>query len=130
MNLDTAIFERSGFARFDLAGTWLVTNSLGETRHVVFDENGDLVSFELPSDEVFEVTDGDTVDILLTSFGAFSLHVHGSTEQAGHVIIVHDFEGLFSDDGTRIRGTAENAAANLSASRSCDCSETWIREVE
>ncbi len=128
VDLDTSVFDRSGFAPFSLEGTWLLTNSQGQSRWAVFDARGDLVSLELPSNEVFEVTDDDTVEVFVTSFGAVSFKVSGQTEESDGVITLHEFVGLFSDDESRIRGTSPRVADNLSSSRGCDCTETWERE--
>lgn len=130
VDLDTSLFARSGFNRLDLEGTWLLTNAAGQTRRAGFDASGDLVSLELPSADVFEVSEDDTVDILLTSFGALSITVRGQTEESTGVITLHDFEGWFSDDKTRISGNSPRVADDLSSSRACGCRETWDRQGE
>ncbi|MCH8253433.1 MAG: hypothetical protein IID36_13375 [Planctomycetes bacterium] len=130
VNIDTSIFKRDDFARFSLAGEWLITNDKGQTRRAIFDDNGDLVSFELPSDEVFEIGAGDSVDVLLTSFGAVSIVVQGMTTESGRTLVIHEFEGLFSDDGSMIRGTAMTVADDLSDNTECDCKETWTLVTE
>jgi hypothetical protein len=130
VDLDTSLFERSGFHRLDLEGTWVLTNSEGQTRRAVFDAGGDLVSLELPSADVFEASEGDTVEILLTSFGALSIKVRSQTDESEGVITLHEFEGWFSDDGTRIQGSSLRVADDLSSSRSCNCRETWDRQSE
>lgn len=125
VDLDTSVFDRSAFSRNSLTGTWVLTNDTGQTRRAVFDAQGDLVSFELPSDEIFEPSADDTVEILLTTFGAFGFNVQSVDPDSGAVRIIHEFQGLFSDDGTRIQGDATTVADNLSAARPCDCRETW-----
>ena len=125
VNIDTSVFARSGYSRFSLEGEWVITDQSGQTRRAIFDSEGALVSFELPSREVFEPGEDDTVEVFVTSFGAFAILVRGRTEEAGRVITLHEFEALFDDDMVEMSGEASIVADDLSASRACDCRETW-----
>ena len=125
VNIDTSVFERSGYSRFSLEGEWVITNESGQTRRAIFDSEGALVSFELPSREVFEPGEDDTVEVFVTSFGAFAIRVRGRTEEAGRVITLHEFEALFEDDMAEMNGEASIVADDLSAGRACGCRETW-----
>ena len=80
----------------------------------------------LPDGGIFEPGEDDTVEIHLTSFGAFSFLVRGDTGESDGEIVVHEFEGIMSDDATRIRGTVFRLANNLSGSRTADLRETWV----
>ncbi len=125
VHIDTSVFARSGYSRFSLEGEWVITNETGQTRRAIFDSEGALVSFELPSREVFEPAEDDPVDVFVTSFGAFAIRVRGHTEEAGQVITLHEFEALFEEDVAEMSGEASIVADDLSASRACDCRETW-----
>ena len=124
--LDLSVFKRSGFSRFSLAGSWSLSTSTGQTRLALFDEDGRLRSLVLPDGGIFEPGEDDTVEIHLTSFGAFSFLVRGDTGESDGEIVVHEFEGIMSDDATRIRGTVFRLANNLSGSRTSDLRETWV----
>ncbi len=125
-DLDLSVFKRSGFSRFSLAGSWSLSTSTGQTRLALFDADGGLKSLVLPDGGIFEPGEDDTVEIHLTSFGAFSFLVQGDTGESDGEIVVHQFEGLMSDDGTRIRGTVFRLANDLSGSRAVDLRETWV----
>lgn len=125
VEIDTTVFERSGYSRFSLEGEWVITNETGQTRRAVFDAEGALVSFQLPSGQVFEPAEDDTIEVFVTSFGAFAIRIRGRTEQAGRTITLHEYEGLFEDDMVEMNGDASIVADDLSANRRCDCRETW-----
>lgn len=126
--LDTSVFDRSGFNRASLAGTWEITNSDGQNRRAVFDSEGNLVSFALPSGESFNGGDpGFVEDVLMTTFGAISIFFENDSSASGGALVIHEFEGLFDDDGGRIDGEARTVADDGSSNRLCTCNETWIR---
>ncbi len=126
--IDTSVFERSGFSRFSLAGTWVLTTSDGQTRRAVFDGNGALTSFTIPGGEVYEPAEGDTVELLITSFGVMSFRIQANTEQSSGFFTVHHFEGTLSDEGDRIRGDVTRLTHDLATSRPVDLRETWVKD--
>ena len=52
------------------------------------------------------------------------------TTESGRTLVIHEFEGLFSDDGSMLRGTAMTVADDLSDNTECDCKETWTLVTE
>lgn len=125
--LDLSDLQRTGFSRFSLAGRWSASTSEGQSRVFVFDGNGELTALTLPDGSAYQPQEGDVVSVTVTSFGAVAIEVRADTEASDGVVTLHEFEGMISDDGDRIRGTALRVADDLSAGRAVTLRETWVK---
>ncbi|RJP35436.1 MAG: hypothetical protein C4547_09540 [Phycisphaerales bacterium] len=125
--IDTSVFDRTGFSRFSMAGSWVLTTSDGQTRRAEFDGNGALTRFTIREGLVYEPAEGDTLELLITSFGVVSFRIQANTEQSSGFITVHHFEGTMSDEDDRIRGDVTRLTHDLAVSRPVSLRETWVK---